>query len=79
MLAVLDVPTATGPKARTVVLGVIWPGEVLIDSVAGLLLTLPAVLLTVTVKIVPSSVAAVAGVVYVGNVAPEMAFPFFSH
>ena len=79
MLTVLDVPRSTGPKDTIVVLGISWPGEVLIDNVAGPLSALPAVLLTRTVKVVPSSEATVDGVVYVDNVAAEIAVPFFIH
>ena len=47
--------------------------------VAALLVTLPVLLLTVTVNWVPLSDDVVAGVVYVEEVAPLIAVPFFCH
>lgn len=47
--------------------------------VAALLVALPALLLTTTVKSAPLSVAVVGGVVYVEEVAPLSAVPFFRH
>ena len=44
-----------------------------------LLVTLPATLLTVTVKTAPLSAAVVGGVVYDALVAPVMLMPFFIH
>ncbi len=79
MFTELDAPRSTGPKDTIVPLGTSWPGEVLIDSVAGPLSTLPDVLLTSTVKVVPSSVVTVLGVVYVDEFALAIAFPFFIH
>jgi hypothetical protein len=54
-------------------------GVALTVRVAGLLLTLPAPLLTITVNWLPLSEIAVAGVVKVIEVAPLMATPLFSH
>jgi hypothetical protein len=48
-------------------------------SVAGLLVTLPAAFVTVTVNCAPLSADAVAGVVYEAEVAPLMATPPFFH
>ena len=48
-------------------------------SVALLLVALPAILETATLKAVPSSVTVVAGVVYDEAVAPGMSPPFFFH
>jgi hypothetical protein len=48
-------------------------------SAAALLVTLPAVLLTATVNCAPLSELVVAGVVYLDEVAPLMAVPFFRH
>ena len=48
-------------------------------SVAALLVTLPAVLLTVTLNDAPLSEFVVAGVVYDAEVAPPIADPFFFH
>jgi hypothetical protein len=47
--------------------------------VAALLVTLPAELLTVTLKDAPLSEFVVAGVVYDGEFAPGIAFPPFFH
>ena len=46
---------------------------------AVVLVTLPALLLTTTVNCAPLSELVVAGVVYVEDVAPEMAVPFLFH
>ena len=48
-------------------------------NVALLLVTLPALLLTITAKSAPLSASVVAGVVYDALVAPVMFAPFFSH
>jgi len=48
-------------------------------NVALLLVTLPALLLTVTAKRAPSSAIVVGGVVYDALVAPAMFAPFFAH
>jgi hypothetical protein len=47
--------------------------------VAALLVALPALLLTTTVNSAPLSAAVVGGVVYVEEVAPLIAVPFFCH
>ena len=47
--------------------------------VAVLLVTLPALLLTTTLKSARLSEAVVGGVVYEEEVAPPMAVPFFRH
>ena len=48
-------------------------------SVALLLVTLPALLLTVTAKRAPLSAIVVGGVIYDALVAPVMFAPFFVH
>jgi hypothetical protein len=48
-------------------------------SVAGLLVTLPTEFVTATVNCEPLSALVVAGVVYVEEVAPEIAAPLFFH
>jgi len=48
-------------------------------SVAALLVALPALLVTTTLNSEPLSELVVAGVVYVEEVAPLMAVPFFCH
>lgn len=54
-------------------------GAAVTERVAALLVTLPVLLLTVTVKEAPLSEVDVAGVVYDDKVAPEIALPFFFH
>jgi hypothetical protein len=54
-------------------------GEEVTVSVAALLAALPAELLTATVNFAPLSADVVTGVVYVEEVAPLMAVPFFLH
>jgi ABC-type phosphate transport system auxiliary subunit len=54
-------------------------GAVLTVRIPGLLVTLPAELLTTTVKCAPSSAAVVVGVVYLEEVTPLMAIPFLLH
>ena len=82
------------PVAATVKVAV-WPavtvgltGCVVTDGAAGaavtvrvaaLLVTLPVALVTVTVNCAPLSDDAVAGVVYVAEVAPLIAIPFLFH
>ena len=77
--AVLDVPMFRVPKDNPVGVAVSSPGDVLTVSIAGLLATLPKVLLTTTVNMVPSCDACAAGVVYVEEVAPGIANPFCCH
>ena len=54
-------------------------GAGLTVRVAALLVTLPAELLTTTVNCAPLSDVAVAGVLYVADVAPVIDVPFFFH
>jgi hypothetical protein len=54
-------------------------GGALTVSVAALLVTLPEVPVTVTVKDAPLSEATVAGVVKEAAIAPPIAAPFFFH
>jgi len=58
-----------------------WPDSKLtgLERVAGLLVTIPTALLTTTVNSDPSSLITVAADVYVGDVAPAIATPFFRH
>jgi hypothetical protein len=51
----------------------------LTDKVAGLLVTLPAELLTTTRNFAPLSAVVVGDVVYVAEAALEIAFPSRSH
>jgi hypothetical protein len=59
--------------------GVVIVGGVLTVNVAGVLVTVPPALVTVTVKIEPLSPLTAAGVVYVLEVAPPMATPPLYH
>jgi hypothetical protein len=54
-------------------------GFVCTVRVALLLVTLPALFVTVTAKRLPSSASVVGGVVYDALVAPVMFTPFFVH
>ena len=72
------VPTFTFPKFKPEDgFRVSSPGAALTERMAGLLVTLPAALLTTTLNKVPSTV--LAGEIKVEDVAPEMAVPFCSH
>jgi hypothetical protein len=58
---------------------VVMDGGPLTVRIAAVLVTLPVVLVTVTVKDEPLSDATAAGVVYEAEVAPLIAVPFFFH
>ena len=54
-------------------------GEDVTVRVAGALVRLFTLFVTVTVKLVPSSAGEVGGVVYVADVAPPIGTPFLFH
>ena len=58
---------------------VVMDGATFTVSVAALLVTLPVLFVTVTVNWAPLSDDVVTGVVYVVEVAPLIAVPFFFH
>jgi hypothetical protein len=76
---VLLAPRATFPKGRLVVLGVSKAVATFTARVAGLLVALPAELLTVTLNLALLSEEAVAGVVYEAEFAPLIAKLFLFH
>ena len=71
-------PAVTSALTGCVVIDGATPAA-LSDSVAALLVALPALLVTTTINSEPLSELVVAGVVYVEEVAPLMAVPFFRH
>jgi hypothetical protein len=71
-------PAVTSALTGCVVIDGAKPA-VLSVSVAALLVALPALLVTTTINSEPLSELVVAGVVYVEEVAPLTAFPFFRH
>ena len=77
--SVAELPTFTLPKLK--LLGFIESNKVgaLTVSTAALLVAFPAELLTITMNCAPLSEVAVAGVVYVEEVAPLIDPPFFIH
>lgn len=76
---VLLAPTTTFPKLNVEALGVRFGAPAATVSIAGLLMSVPAELLTTTTNIEPSSEECVGGVTYVGKVAPGITTPFFCH
>lgn len=77
-IVLLD-PTTTFPKLNVEALAVRIGVPAVTVSIAGLLIKLPAELLTTAMKIEPSSERRVGGVMYVGSVAPGITTPFFCH
>ena len=78
-LSELLLETFTLPKLKDEELALRRSVEVLTVSVAALLVTLPALLLTDTVNLALLFAAVSAGVVYVDDVAPLIAAPFMLH
>ena len=80
MPAAVTVNVAVCPAMTVLLAGcVVTLGGTFTVSVAALLVTLPALPVTVTVNKVPVSEDVVAGVVYDAAVAPLIAVPFFFH
>jgi hypothetical protein len=71
-------PAVTSALTGCVVIDGATPAALSV-SVAALLVALPALLATTTLNSEPLSELVVAGVVYVEDVAPLMAVPFFCH
>jgi hypothetical protein len=78
-LRTLLLPILTFPKLRLVALLFSKSVAAFTVRVAALLVMLPTLLVTVTVNCAPLSEVAVAGVVYVAEVAPLIAVPPFFH
>jgi len=77
-IVLLD-PTTTFPKLNVEAFAVRRAVPATTVSIAGLLIRLPAELLTTAMKIEPSSERRVGGVTYVGSIASGMITPFFCH
>jgi|SRR5580692_9917519 hypothetical protein len=86
--AAFELPVTVGanccvlPNATVALLGLTCtatPAATATLRVAALLVTLPALLLTTTTNNVRLSASVVGGVVYLEEVAPITAVPFFSH
>jgi hypothetical protein len=71
-------PAVTSALTGCVVIDGATPAALSV-SVAALLVALPALLVTTTINRDPLSELVPAGVVYVEEVAPPMAVPFFCH
>ena len=71
-------PAVTSALTGCVVIDGATPAALSV-SVAALLVALPALFVTTTINSEPLSELVVAGVVYVEEVAPLTAFPFFRH
>jgi hypothetical protein len=71
-------PAVTSALTGCVVIDGATPAALSV-SVAALLVALPALLVTTTLNREPLSELVLAGVVYVEEVAPLMAVPFFCH
>ena len=78
-LSMLLLPMLTFAKPKLVVLALSRNVAAFTVRVAALLVTLPALFVTVTVNWSPLYEAVVAGVVYVAEVAPLIAVPFIAH
>jgi hypothetical protein len=71
-------PAVTSALTGCVVIDGATPAALSV-SVAALLVALPALLVTITLNRAPLSELVLAGVVYVEEVAPLRAVPFFCH